>query len=154
MADNGVHVLCFDGGGARGYMEALIMDDIMRLVTIMKNNPARLFQHLKDDVDVVVRKSKGLEKIRKLMDNIETIDLIHPTDVYNGHPIFNYIAGKPTKKFHPNSHQALHCTNKRFSVVLPFFLLLIWDKHSYFTISHRNKYWCFNCLCSSGRKRR
>ena len=100
MADNGVHVLCFDGGGARGYMEALIMDDIMRLVTIMKNNPARLLEHLKDDVDVVARKSKGLEKIRELMDNIETEEnLIHPTDVYNGSPIFNYIAGKQKKSF-------------------------------------------------------
>ena len=101
MADNGVHVLCFDGGGARGYMEALIMDDIMRLVTIMKNNPAGLLECLKDYVDVASIRSVGLKYIRELMDNIpdysETEEnLIHPTDVYNGSPIFNYIAGKQT----------------------------------------------------------
>ena len=100
MADNGVHVLCFDGGGARGYMEALIMDDIMRLVTIMKNNPAGLLEHLKDYVDVERTRSDGLKKIRLLMDSSETEEnLIHPTDVYNGSPIFNYIAGKQTKAF-------------------------------------------------------
>ena len=96
MAD-GVHVLCFDGGGARGYMEALIMDDILRLVTIMKNNPAGLLEHLKD-VDVASTRSVGLKNTRELMDNIETEEnLIHPTDIYNGSPIFNYIAGKQKK---------------------------------------------------------
>ena len=98
MADNGVHVLCFDGGGAKGYMETLIMDDIMRLVTLMKNNPAELLMHLKD-VDVEQTRSDGLEKIRLLKKGIMEENLIHPTDVYNGSPIFNYIAGKRTKVF-------------------------------------------------------
>ena len=127
MADNGVHVLCFDGGGARGYMETLIMDDIMRLVTIMKNNPAGLLQHLRDDVDVVARKSKGLEKIRELMDNIETEEnLIHPTDVYNGSPIFNYIAGKQKKIILTIIR---HCTvaPNVFQPCFLFFLLLNYD---------------------------
>ena len=101
MTDNGVHVLCFDGGGAKGYMETLIMDDILRLVTLMKNNPTELLTHLKD-VDVAQTRPDrvpGLERIRLLMDQITEENLIHPTDVYNGSPIFNYIAGKQTKVF-------------------------------------------------------
>ena len=96
MADNGVHVLCFDGGGAKGYMEALIMDDIMRLVTIMKYNPAELLRH----VDVERIREEGLKNVRDLMDSSETEEkLIHPTDKHNGAPIFNYIAGKQTNFF-------------------------------------------------------
>ena len=98
MADNGVHVLCFDGGGAKGYMETLIMDDIMRLVTLMKNNPAELLMQLKA-VDIERTRSDGLIKIRDLMRDLTDESLIHPTDVYNGSPIFNYIAGKRTKVF-------------------------------------------------------
>ena len=36
-----LNLLGFDGGGSRGVMEAMILDDLMRLVTKMTKDPAR-----------------------------------------------------------------------------------------------------------------
>ena len=66
-----INVLSFDGGGSRGVMEVMILDDFMRLVTMMKNNPdANLGYKLKDKT-----------RFKEMLAKIE--DPIHPTDIFD-----------------------------------------------------------------------
>ena len=81
-----INVLSFDGGGSRGIMEAMVLDDFMRLTTLMKNSP---------QTDLLKKlRSKNKHDFVKLLhpldenDQDPISDLIHPTE------IFDMIAGK------------------------------------------------------------
>ena len=66
-----INVLSFDGGGSRGIMEVMILDDFMRLVTMMKNNPdPGLCNELKDKT-----------KFKAILTEIQ--DPIHPTEIFD-----------------------------------------------------------------------
>ena len=56
-----INVLSFDGGGSRGIMEAMVLDDFMRLVTLMKEDP----------------KTNLIEMLRN-NDRYEFVRLLHP----------------------------------------------------------------------------
>ena len=77
-----VHVLSFDGGGARGVMELRHLDHIMNLTTVMVRNPKHVITLL-DMID-----SPYAHTIAKsLIENLEG-DAIHPVEA------FQYIVGK------------------------------------------------------------
>ena len=68
-----INVLSFDGGGSRGIMEVMILDDFMRLVTLMKNNPdANLDDKLEDE---------DKTEFKAMLAEIE--DPIHPTEIFD-----------------------------------------------------------------------
>ena len=98
-----INLLGFDGGGSRGVMEAMILDDFMRLVTKMTKDPAR-FENLPELIKGRDNGSKGSTSVnasdvesslgqdfRKLLEqDLEYSDVIHPTK------IFDMIAGTST----------------------------------------------------------
>ena len=105
----GVNLLGFDGGGSRGVMEAMILDDLMRLVTKMMKDPSK-FSNLPDLIKSGIndtqedtsKKNEEREKtsdvesnvgqhFRKLLEeDLKSCDVIHPTEV------FDMIAGTST----------------------------------------------------------
>ena len=82
------NVLSFDGGGSRGLMEAIIIDDIMKMATLMKNHPKEVEKIVSEDLSLsnVETLDKLKECFNKRFTEIREKDL-HPTDV------FDYIAG-------------------------------------------------------------
>ena len=98
-----LNLLGFDGGGSRGVMEAMILDDFMRLVTKMTKDPAR-FKNLPELIRGRNKCRKGSnsgnasdeelnlgQHFRKLLEqDLEYCDVIHPTK------IFDMIAGTST----------------------------------------------------------
>ena len=86
------NVLSFDGGGSRGLMEAMIIDDIMKMATLMKNCPEDVERIVSQDLSL--SQDETLRQLKKCLvdhfDTDETTDgneALHPTDV------FDYIAG-------------------------------------------------------------
>ena len=84
MAENFVNVLAFDGGGSRGLMEVLLLHHIMLLVTVMKQQPAKITSLVKNDPMLETENSRQM--IQDLMAKVD--EAVHPTEV------FNYIVGK------------------------------------------------------------
>ena len=82
-----INVLSFDGGGSRGLMEVLALQDIMLILTIMVRNPKEIAQLVKENANFELPNSR--QAIHALMEKVE--DPIHPTSV------FNYIVGKSKK---------------------------------------------------------
>ena len=99
----GLNLPGFDGGGSRGVMEAMILDDFMRLVTKMTKDPAR-FKNLPELIRGRNNGTKGSTSVnatdvelslgqdfRKLLEqDLEYCEVIHPTK------IFDMIAGTST----------------------------------------------------------
>ena len=79
-----VNVLSMDGGGSRGLMEVLLIQDIFLICTLMMRNPKEITQLIKDNPKFELPSSRLA--IRALMD--EVTNPVHPTDV------FDYIVGK------------------------------------------------------------
>ena len=80
-----IYILSFDGGGSRGIMEAIMLDHIMKIATIMHDQP--------DHIHFLLQIDKKLEKIlsRQMLQeriNTKVPNPVHPTDV------FQFIAGK------------------------------------------------------------
>ena len=87
-----LNVLSFDGGGSRGIMEAMLLDDFTRLVTLMKFKPdAYLVYKLINNKRDFVKLLHPLDENDE--DPIEKTLMVHPTE------IFNMIAGKNTLFF-------------------------------------------------------
>ena len=88
-----LNILALDGGGSRGVMEAMILDDVMRLVTMMIYNPDR---YLPQTIANFWRNPcqigpENLTTFRQLLEEKLIEDkLIHPTQ------IFDMIAGTST----------------------------------------------------------
>ena len=38
-----INILSFDGGGTRGVMEVFILDDIMKMATMLRNSPKKIY---------------------------------------------------------------------------------------------------------------
>ena len=38
-----INILSFDGGGTRGVMEVFILNDIMQMATMLRDNPRKVF---------------------------------------------------------------------------------------------------------------
>ena len=78
-----INVLAFDGGGSRGVMEIMILDDIMRLYTIFKEQPEK-FQSKFVTNDLILKK-ENLVEFNDLLRGQEFPEekLVHPTDVFD-----------------------------------------------------------------------
>ena len=68
-----INVLSFDGGGSRGIMEAMILDDLMRLITLMKRNP--------NIVSVEILKKDEGRRFTQLLQDVQ--DPIRPTQIFD-----------------------------------------------------------------------
>ena len=79
-----VNVLSFDGGGSRGLMEVLLLQDTFLILSFMIRNPLEITELIKKNPSFKLPSSR--EAIRALMDKVT--DPIHPTEV------FDYIVGK------------------------------------------------------------
>ena len=74
-----VDILSFDGGGSRGIMEVSIMSDVMRLATILWQNPEQL-TYLLDSKDV----STDIDTRKLLIDDLAVVtNPLHPNDIYD-----------------------------------------------------------------------
>ena len=79
-----VNVLSCDGGGSRGLMEVLLIQDTFLILTLMIRNPLEITELIKENPNFQLPSSR--EAIRALMDKVT--NPIHPTEV------FDYIVGK------------------------------------------------------------
>ena len=70
--DRKLNILSIDGGGSRGVMEAMLLDDVMRLVTLVKSNPQ---PNLVDEF--------GDLGFREKLEKIEEKEVIHPTKIFD-----------------------------------------------------------------------
>ena len=81
-----INVLAFDGGGSRGIMEAMIADDLMRIFTLMREDPKKL-----QPLVMELAKPNGRKDLNK---ELKSVLPIHPKDV------FDMIAGISEKLNH------------------------------------------------------
>ena len=70
-----INVLAFDGGGSRGIMEAMIADDLMRIVTLMHEDPKKL-----QPLVMELTKPNGRKDLNKALKSVVPI---HPKDVFD-----------------------------------------------------------------------
>jgi len=96
-----LNILSIDGGGGRGVMEAMILDDIMRMVTLMITEPQPELAEIIETTNDEARKSlyqnpsNHLTEEKRLgfrgkLEKFKEEDVIHPTE------IFDMIAGTST----------------------------------------------------------
>ena len=81
-----INVLSFDGGGTRGIMEVMILDDIMKLYTIIKTEPQKLMNFVDSNTeqDDKIFKKENLEEFNTLLHKVNPNEnLVHPTDVFD-----------------------------------------------------------------------
>ena len=78
-AKRNANILSFDGGGSKGIMEVAILDYVMRLVTILQENPKSL-QYLTEDGMLALDRSKSLGLVASISN---VTDPIHPTKVFD-----------------------------------------------------------------------
>ncbi|XP_046840316.1 uncharacterized protein LOC124434460 [Xenia sp. Carnegie-2017] len=80
-----INILSFDGGGSRGVMELKILDDVLRLTTIVSTNPESVGYLVNKDIDENEVNFLEDESVREcLIKDMEVVtDPIHPTDVYD-----------------------------------------------------------------------
>ena len=79
-----INVLAFDGGGSRGVMEIMILDDVMRLYTIFKEQPERFVSKFVITNELILKKDNLVEfnDLLRSQDFPEE-KLVHPTDVFD-----------------------------------------------------------------------
>ena len=87
------HILAIDGGGSKGLMEALIIQDVMRAATFIMQNPTKVLEIMKKecpnpseqkysyvfDYGSIGTRQKFIDEMLK----IEEGKLIHPTEVFD-----------------------------------------------------------------------
>ncbi|XP_046840093.1 uncharacterized protein LOC124434255 [Xenia sp. Carnegie-2017] len=105
-----VDILSFDGGGSRGVMEVFILNDVLRLATIVLRNPWTLNYLVKESNDeskVNFLENRAVRK--RLINDLKAVkDPIHPADIYDmivgtstgGLVAFGLIGGKRVGKDH------------------------------------------------------
>ena len=81
---NIVNVLSFDGGGSRGLMEVLLLQDMFLILTLIIRNPLEIIELIKKNPTFELLSSR--QAIQALMDTVT--NPIHPTEV------FDFIVGK------------------------------------------------------------
>ena len=77
---NEIHVLSLDGGGSRGLMEAVNLDHIMKLATVMKNNPERIGNIINEDR--MMKQKETVDKIVEVINEVDPKEAIHPTQAF------------------------------------------------------------------------
>ena len=75
-----VDILSFDGGGSRGIMEVSILSDVMRLATILWQEPETL-SYLTESSENVLESSDGRKKLVNDLDKVSSP--LHPTKIYD-----------------------------------------------------------------------
>ena len=73
-------ILSFDGGGSKGVMEMVLLQDVMNTVTLLTQNPDKLFKMIgqKDDLFTTATERCELANVLKYVENP-----VHPTDVFD-----------------------------------------------------------------------
>ena len=74
-------ILALDGGGSRGIMEAVILEDLMNTVTMLKNSPEPLLNVIKNERASLFQKLETREAFAKLIDSVE--NPVHVTEVFD-----------------------------------------------------------------------
>ena len=90
-------ILSFDGGGSKGVMEMVILQDVMNTVTLLTRNPEKVLELINSSEQNIFATSVDRIKFAIMIKNIE--NPIHPVDV------FDMIVGTSTGK---NDHFALY----------------------------------------------
>ena len=75
-----IHVLSLDGGGSRGLMEAMNLDHIMKLATVMKNSPERIGNII--NRDKMMKQKETVDKFVEFINEINSEEAIHPTEAF------------------------------------------------------------------------
>ena len=76
------HILAIDGGGSKGLMEALILQDIMNATTVLKQNPDRVLEILQSGKEMFGLEEARQEFIKEML-MVEDQKAIHPTEVFD-----------------------------------------------------------------------
>ena len=79
-----LNILSFDGGGALGVMEIIILQDIMNTATLLKTNPKAIEPFISSNTLFDSGDSENpnsTETFSKLLMTVE--DPIHPTNVFD-----------------------------------------------------------------------
>ena len=105
--NKGFDVLSFDGGGTKGVMEAVIVKDIMNMVTLLIRNPEKIknlcSKILEEDPDDPDPDPNDLKKIAELLAGVKSP--VHPIEV------FDMIVGTSTGK---SEHHIVASSNARY----------------------------------------
>ena len=75
------NILALDGGGSRGIMEAVILQDLMNTVTMLRDHPEDLLDVIKNEKVSLFRKLETREAFAKLIDNVE--NPVHVTEAFD-----------------------------------------------------------------------
>ena len=76
------HILAIDGGGSKGLMEALILQDVMNATTVLKQNPDRVLEILQSGKEMFGLEEARQEFIKEML-MVEDQKAIHPTEVFD-----------------------------------------------------------------------
>ncbi|XP_046840312.1 uncharacterized protein LOC124434458 [Xenia sp. Carnegie-2017] len=108
--EKNIDILSFDGGGSRGVMEVKILDDVLRLATIVLRNPLTVHYLVNEECNE--RKKHFLENLvvrERLINDMNAVkDPLHPADVYDmivgtstgALVAFGLVGGKRVGKYH------------------------------------------------------
>ena len=81
------HILALDGGGSKGLMQALILQDVMNATTVISQNPDRvskILQSIKKRATMYYTDAgKAREEFIDEMKKIDDQNAIHPTEVFD-----------------------------------------------------------------------
>ena len=73
-------ILSFDGGGSKGVMEMVLLQDVMNTVTLLTQNPDKLFKMISQKDDLFTTATERCE----LADELKYVqNPIHPTEVFD-----------------------------------------------------------------------
>jgi len=75
-----IHVLSLDGGGSRGLMEAVNLDHIMKLATVMKKKPEKIRNIVEGDG--LMKQQETVDKIVEVITEVQPEEAIHPTEAF------------------------------------------------------------------------
>ena len=80
------HILALDGGGSKGLMQALILQDVMNATTTIKQNPDRVLEIFRSQSvknKAVFSTDEGRDEFINEMKLIDDHKAIHPTEVFD-----------------------------------------------------------------------